>query len=460
MVGAKEAPMVGWSRRDVLLASGALGGAAAIGAITGCSPGDGSSDGSSGQPEVEGRNGDGAFDPSDWASVREQFPLSPDLRHFAAFVLAAHPRPVAEAIERHRRGLDEDPEGYLAAEEESNEIAVRQAASRYLGGSPEQVALTDSTTMGLGLVYGGLRITARDEVLTTEHDFYSTHEALRLRSERTGCTVRRVRLYDDDNPASANAGQMVERIVDAVSPSTRVVALTWVHSGTGVKVPVADVARALDSRSASRGDPILLCVDAVHGLGAEDTSPDDLGCDFLISGTHKWLFGPRGTGIVWGRNEAWGRFDAIVPPFEPASYTAWIEGQAPDRSNPGLWATPGGFHSFEHRWALAQAFEFHLEIGKEAVTERIRSQATQLKEGLAELPGVEVVTPLDPALSSGIVCASVGGRDATEAVARLRDQGIGASVTPYRQPYLRFGPGIVTTPEDVDALIEAVAGLT
>lgn len=451
--------MVTWSRRDVLVASGVLGGAAAIGSLAGCSSSDTSSDGREAQPDTgSGEAARAGFEPSDWASVREQFPLSPDRRHFAAFVLAAHPRPVAEAIQRHRSGLDEDPEAYLAAEEESNEIAVREAASRYLGGGPDQVALTDSTTMGLGLVYGGLRVTADDELLTTEHDFYSTHEALRLRSERTGCTVRRVRLYDD--PATANGGQMVERIVDALTPSTRVVALTWVHSSTGVMVPVADVARALGDRSAERDAPVLLCVDAVHGLGADDASPDQLGCDFLISGTHKWLFGPRGTGIVWGRNEAWRQLDPIVPPFEPSSYTAWLDGRAPDRANPGLWATPGGFHSFEHRWALAQAFGFHLDIGKQAVADRVRAQATQLKEGLAELPGVEVVTPLDPALSAGIVCASVDGREPAEVVARLHDQGIGASVTPYRQPYVRFGPGIVTTPEDVDALIDALATLT
>jgi selenocysteine lyase/cysteine desulfurase len=453
--------MVGWSRRDVLVASGVIGGAAAIGSLAGCSSGDQSSGEQQAQREAgAGEAAGSGFDPSDWASVREQFPLSPDLRHFAAFVLAAHPRPVTEAIERHRRGLDEDPEGYLAAEEESNEIAVREAASRYLGGGADQVALTDSTTMGLGLVYGGLRLTPRDEVVTTEHDFYSTHEALRLRSERTGCRVRRIRLYDD--PARADGGQMVERIVGSLTPSTRVVALTWVHSSTGVKVPVADVASALAEQSAGRDVPVLLCVDAVHGLGAEDTSPDQMGCDFLIGGTHKWLFGPRGTGIVWGRNDAWSLLDAIIPPFEPGSYTAWLDGRddGTGRGAPGQWATPGGYHSFEHRWALTQAFEFHLDIGKRAVTDRIQTQATQLKEGLADLSGVELVTPLDSALSSGIVCASMVGHEPARVVAQLRDQGISASVTPYRQPYVRFGPGIVTTPDDVDALIEAVATLT
>lgn len=93
------------------------------------------------------------------------------------------------------------------------------------------------------------------------------------------------------------------------------------------------------------------------------------------------------------------------------------------------------------------------------MTERIRSQATQLKEGLAEVDGVALVTPASPEASSGIVCAQVEGLDAVDVVARLRPAGFSASVTPYREGYARFGPGIVTTPEQVDALVEAIADL-
>ena len=457
--------MRGWSRRQVL----AAGGAAAVGAV-GALAGSGCSDTGAGD-EVDRSNGSGdgaagggssgparsaAFDPADWDSVRAQFPLDPDLRHFAAFVLASHPRPVAEAIERHREGLDRDTEGYLLAEEQASELGVREAASRYLGGEPEQVALTDSTTMGLGLLYGGLRLRAGDEVLTTEHDFYSTHESLRLRSERTGATVRRARLYDE--PATADAGQVTERLLGAVTPATAVVAITWVHSSTGVKLPVADIAAGLRDLP-GRDEPVLLCVDGVHGLGADAATPGDFGVDFLVSGTHKWLFGPRGTGIVWGTPEAWERLDPIVPPFEPTSVTAWVTGVPAPRTRPGLWATPGGYHSVEHRGALGAAFDFHRSIGAGAVAERIATQATQLKEGLAGIDGVEVHTPPSPSLSAGIVCATIGSSDPAEVVARLREDGIVASVTPYREQYVRFGPGIVTTPDDVDALVESVAAL-
>jgi selenocysteine lyase/cysteine desulfurase len=323
---------------------------------------------------------------------------------------------------------------------------VRQAAATYLDTAPENVALTDSTTMGLGILYSGLKLRRGQEILTTEHDFYSTSEALRLASERSGATVRRVRLYDE--PSAANETEIFARLRAAIGPHTRVVAVTWVHSGTGVRLPIPAIGQAVADANAGRdpADRALLCVDGVHGFAAVDTGIDDLDCDFLATGTHKWLFGPRGTGLLWGRS--WEALAALIPTFS---------GDA----GAGAVFTPGGYHSFEHRWAAREAFEFHGRIGRDRVAARITDQASQLKEGLAGLDGVRLVTPVSPGLSAGIVCCEIDGLDAATANARLRaEHKIAASVTPYAQQYLRFGPGIVTTPEQIDRTIAAVRELT
>ena len=446
------------SRRDFITrTSVAAGGLALAGAAAGCSGSD--DDDAGAAPPADAAGDRAAFDPSDWASVRDQFRLSNDVAQFAAFMLAAHPRPVAEAVERHRAGLDEDTHGYLPATEQDAEVAVRAAAAEYLGAQPNEVALTDSTTMGLGLLLGGIRLGPGDEVLTTEHDFYSTHQALALRAARDGVTVRRARLYDD--PAGATAGGVVDRLMAEVTPATRVVAVTWVHSGTGVKLPVRAVADALADANAGRepGKRALLCVDGVHGLGVEDATVTDLGCDFLVAGTHKWLFGPRGTGIVWGRTDAWPAVDAAIPAFEPASFGEWRNGLDPAPMD-GVRFTPGGYHSFEHRWALAEAFRFHLDIGKDRVAARTHEQASQLKEGLADVAGIALVTPADVQVSSGIVCLDVEGTAPSEVVGRLEAEGFAASVTPYRDEHVRLGPGIVTTPDEVDAVVAALAAMT
>ncbi|MGH9236051.1 MAG: aminotransferase class V-fold PLP-dependent enzyme [Acidimicrobiales bacterium] len=443
-------------RAFIARTSVAAGGVAAAGlAVAACTGSDDEADDDSAAAD-SGDGDDAAFDPSDWASVRAQFPATDSRAQFSAWVLATHPRQVAEAIEEHREGLDEQTQRYLASAELEAETAVTTAAAEYLGAQPLEIGLTDSTTMGLGLLYGGLRVRPDQQVLTTEHDFYSTHQAWSLRSERDGVKVERVALYDD--PAQATEGDVVDRLMAGVTDTTRVVAITWVHSGTGVKLPVRAIADALDAANQGRApeDRALLCVDGVHGLGVEDVTVRDLGCDFLVSGTHKWLFGPRGTGIVWGRTEAWAAVDPVIPAFEPGSFGEWRNGMDPEPMS-GLRFTPGGYHSFEHRWALAPALRFHRDIGKDRVAARTHQQATQLKEGLGEIDGITLVTPLDEAMSAGIVCFDVDGAAPPEVLGKLSSAGVDASITPYREEHVRVGPSIVTSPEECDTLLEALA---
>ncbi|GAA4948675.1 selenocysteine lyase/cysteine desulfurase [Nonomuraea thailandensis] len=395
------------------------------------------------------------FDPADWASVRSQFALDPAYGQFAAFVLAPAPAQVREAIRTHRDALDADPD-YTPPGGASPDQAVREAAARYLGAEPGAIALTDSTTMGLALLYSGLVLRPGQDVLTTEHDFLATHEGLRLLAGRTGAKVRRVKLYDD--PARASADRMVSAIKDGLGPRTRVVAVTWVHSSTGVRVPVRAIADMLAEANRGRAahDRALLCVDGVHGFGAMADGVADLGCDFLASGTHKWLFGPRGTGIVWGR--AWDAVAPIVPSFSQAAFAAWQNGGSPGATTAEL-VTPGGYKAFEHRWAMPQAFAFMTAIGKDRVRARTQELATRLKAGLAEIPHVRLATPRAPELSAGLVCCSVAGMEPFEAVERLRERKVITSVTPYNPSLLRFGTSIVTSPEQVDQAVKAVEGL-
>jgi selenocysteine lyase/cysteine desulfurase len=388
------------------------------------------------------------FDPDDWSSIRAQFPFQDGVANLSTFYFASHSADVRAAIDRHRAGLDADPLGYVRANQSDQDGRVAEAAASYLDTDESQIAFTDSTTMGLGLLYSGLRLGPGDEVLTTEHDFYATHEALRLRGVRDGVQVRRARLYDESE--RANPEEMVARLVGALSPATRLVAITWVHSSTGVRLPVREITDAIAEVNAERPDPerILVCLDGVHGFAAEDATPDELGIDFLVTGTHKWLFGPRGTGLIWGREEAWSRFTPIVPSFIDSA-----------GNEPGPWSTPGGYHSFEHRWALAEAFELHLAVGARRVAERTRVLAAALKDGLAGITSVHLRTPRGPEASSGLVCCEVDGYGPDEAVARLREENVISSATPYQPSYLRFGPTIINSESDVEAALTAVRSL-
>jgi selenocysteine lyase/cysteine desulfurase len=389
------------------------------------------------------------------------FALDGEYVNFTTFLLASHPLPVREAIERHRRALDANAALYLQESEIALDDAARAALADYLVAPADQVALTDSTTMGLGLVYARLRLEPGDEVLTTDHDFYATHESLRLREQLDGARVRRIRLYDA--PESASVDAIASAVSRALTARTRCVALTWVHSSTGVKLPLREIADAVAGANHGRrtDERILLCVDAVHGFGVEDASPSELGVDVFISGCHKWLFGPRGTGLIWAAPHAWARLAPTIPSFDPRAYRAWLEGRAPPETPYGPLMTPGGFHSFEHRWALAEAIGFHAELGgRSQVADETHKLATRLKHGLAAIRGVRLKTPADESLSAGLICVDVAGADARDVVERLRQEHrVVASVTPYSTRHLRFGPSVANTTDDVDSAIDAVAAV-
>jgi selenocysteine lyase/cysteine desulfurase len=396
---------------------------------------------------------------NNWQAVREQFPLSRDHIHLAGFFLASHPTSVRAAIERHRRGLDADPIGYWFEQEEKQEAAVLQAAAAYLAVDPTEIALTDSTTMGLGLLYGGLTLREGQEILTTLHDHYATETSLRLRAERTGATIRQIPLYHSLKNVSRQ--ELLDNLIKEIRPNTRIVAVTWVHSSTGLKLPIQEMAQAIHKLNASRAeqDRVIFCVDGVHALGVEDFRLSDVGCDFLVAGTHKWMFGPRGTGLVWGQKRAWPVANPIIPTFNTQAYDIWMK-VSPQKDLPrSVYMTPGGFHSFEHRWALDEAFLFHQAIGKARVTQRIYELNQQLKQGLARMPHITLHTPMSQELSAGIVCFEVAGMQPDQVIERLRHRKIVGSTSPYATQYARLAPSLLNSSEDIEQTLKEILTL-
>ncbi|XAO71518.1 MAG: aminotransferase class V-fold PLP-dependent enzyme [Acetobacteraceae bacterium] len=131
---------------------------------------------------------------------------------------------------------------------------------------------------------------------------------------------------------------MVKRLISAIRPQTRVVGVTWMHSGTGVVLPIRAVSDALAkvNRNRDESDLVLLVVDGVHGFGVLDEDIARQGSDFFSAGTHKWIFGPHGTGMVWGRNESWALLKPTVPSLMASELNAaWRAGQPPKRACQG-----------------------------------------------------------------------------------------------------------------------------
>lgn len=398
--------------------------------------------------------------PGLWKMVRSQFDqLAPDQIHLSSFFLASHPRPVREAIEAHRKAIDENPFEYVEKNMFEMPGKVQASAAEYLGGKPEEVAITNSTTMGLALVYHGLAVKAGQEILVTEHDHFVHHESARLAAERAGASVRKVQLYAD--PAAASETEMIGRLRKAVAAKTRVMGITWVHSGTGVKLPLRAIADVVTEANKGRAesDRILLIVDGVHGFGVEDETIAQTGVDFFIAGTHKWIFGPRGTGIVWAKTDNWKTLRPLFPAMAIEPFTAWMAGTRPTAPMQASWMTQGGFHAFEYEWALPAAFEFQKKIGRSNAAQRIHSLNDQCKEGLAAMKHVKLRTPAGSKVSSGLIAFEIQGMKSADVVKSLHENNIIASTAPYRESYARLAPSLLNTPEEIDTTLKFIRSL-
>lgn len=396
--------------------------------------------------------------PGDWQALRKLFPLRDDRIQLATFLIASHPEPVARAIEQFREQLDYDPVMALVANDGKMDAVVRDAAAAYMGGNGAQIALTDSTTMGSAMVYSGLALETGDEILHTTHDHYATAMAIAHRAQRTGAKVRQVAMYDD--AARTTVKDCVNRLEAAITSATKVVAVTWVHSSTGVKLPIRALAQSIEKintkRSAQR--QIIFCVDGVHGFGIENEDISTVGCDFFIAGTHKWIFGPRGTGVVWGSDKGWSESEPVIPSFGD-SFDVWLNKKSENEVTAGDRMTPGGFHSFEHRWALPAAFALHQQLGKAKIQSRIHALNAQVKEGLAKMPHVILHTPISSELSSGLVAYEIANKTPMEVTYALFAKGVVSAPSPYHTSYARVAPSLLNTEQELDTALTHIAAI-
>ncbi|MCY1447368.1 Isopenicillin N epimerase [compost metagenome] len=180
----------------------------------------------------------------------------------------------------------------------------------------------------------------------------------------------------------------------------------------------------------------------MHGFGVENQNFADFNCDYFIAGTHKWMFGPRGTGIICAASE---KMQHLVPTFATFS----------EDEDFATIMTPGGYHAFEHRWALGKAFELHLQLGKADVQARIHQLNDYLKARLGEHKAIELVTPLSREHSAGFTFFRIKDRDPDAIAAYLNAQRIVVDAV-HRDvgPVIRMAPSLLNNEQEIDRTLD------
>ena len=233
---------------------------------------------------------------------RTSWLLDPGLAFLNHGSFGACPVVVLEAQGEWRERMERDPVRFLAGELEPALDTARVALGRFVGADPDDLAWVPNATTGVNTVLASLAPEWRpgDEVLTTDHEYNATLNALHQAAGRRG-----VRIVVASVPFPvASPDEVAAAVLEAVTPRTRLAVISHVTSATAVIFPVERMVAALRQRG------VESLVDGAHGPGMVPLDLDGLGAAYYTGNGHKWLCGAKGSAFLHVRRD---RQSAIRP---------------------------------------------------------------------------------------------------------------------------------------------------
>ncbi|MDZ7373623.1 MAG: aminotransferase class V-fold PLP-dependent enzyme [candidate division KSB1 bacterium] len=378
-----------------------------------------------------------AMDEHFWSIVRSQFPLTRDRVYMNNGGLGPSPYQVLRTVQQAMEELESICEtGHEKIE------GVRQRAAAFLGCLPEELAFTHNTTEGMNLIARGLPLKPGDEVLMSTHEHVGgAMPWLALMKERG----LRVRLFEPADTAERNL-EIIER---NLTPRTRVLSISHMTCTVGTLFPAKELARLCEERK------IWFVLDGAHPPGQLCVNLHELGCHFYATSGHKWLLGPKGTGLLYVRKDMHGIWKPVfVGAHSDAKYDL-------DRLMleylPEARCVEYGTRNVPLVLGLGAAIDFLAALGMRNVEARGRYLSEQLLQGLQGLPQVEILTPQERGSRGAIVAFRLKGKASANVVQELSRRGFRTRpVTEQQLDAVRVSCHVYTLVEDVRRLIEEI----
>lgn len=366
----------------------------------------------------------GPEDEAAWEQITRQFVI--DGLHLNTGTIGACPLPVLDATFQHMRAFER-----IIGQEGIDYPAFKQELETFIGAWPGSVAVLRNTTEAMNNAAAGLELKPGDEVLSTSHEHIGGRCCWELLAKRRGIVYRTFSPPLD--PASD--AELLAAWQEQVTPATRVLSISHVLFTTGMVQPVAALVRWARSRG------IVTVIDGAHPPGMLVTNLQAIDADFYATSTHKWLLGPKGTGLLVVRPD---RIATTWPLIGSGDWAATDIRRFEDvgTSNGSLVV------------GLRAAVAFQNAIGREAIERRTRWLATRLFDALATLPRVTLMSPRNAALRSAMISFRMSGTTAETlqgylGAARIRTRRIAES----GYEYLRLSTHIYVLPRDLDRTV-------
>ncbi|NWL80245.1 aminotransferase [Pseudomonas taiwanensis] len=362
--------------------------------------------------------------------LQDEFAHADGLRYLNHAAVAPWPKRATRAVqsfaeENWRLGARDYPD-WLTVERRLRERLARLLNSP----TTADIALVKNTSEALSFVAFGLDWTAGDQVIISDQEFPSNRvvwEALK----RFGVETVQVSL-DGADPEGT--------LLAACGPRTRLLSISAVQYASGLRLDLHRLGHEC------RRLGVLFCVDAIQQLGALPFDVQAIDCAFAMADGHKWMLGPEGLGVFYCRSD-------LREQLKLHEY-GWHMLEHPGDYERVDWEPSRTARRFEcgspnmlGAMALEASLSLLEEVGMDQVAAALAERVQWLQDGLAQIPGIQLLSPLNPLRRAGILTFRLDGWDNQLLFERLRAEQV---VCAQRGGGIRFSPHFYTESHVID----------
>lgn len=331
------------------------------------------------------------YDKIDWKKIRAQFLFPKNRQYLNTASLGPSPRMVIDTVCKTIEELETTcSHGHHLTEKTHTQIA------KFLNTSEDEIAVIRNATEGMNIIARTLRLKAGDEVIINTHEHVGGAAPWMALQKDLGVIVK---LIDLDLDGEKN----LKIIKNAVTSKTKAIAFSHITCTNGMKLPVKEIA------AFCRNKNIYSCVDGAQALGMFPIDLTDMDVDFYTSSGHKWLFGPKGTGVFY-MNKKW--IKKLNPVFAGAySDSKFDLNNLTMEYRDSVQREEYGTRNTAISLGLRSAIEFINTIGIENVAKRGRELSIYFRKGLSAIPGIEILTPESEEFSASMLTFRIKSKD-------------------------------------------------
>ena len=370
-----------------------------------------------------------AMDEDYWANIQNAFTVTRGIINLNNGGVSPSPRIVTEALVRYI-WQQEDATAYTMWQIlEPQSETIRTGLAELFGCDREEIAITRNASESLEILLMGMDFKSGDEILTTTQDYPRMLTTLRQREKREGLVLKLIKIPIPPE----NLGEIAAAFERGITNRTRLILMAHQVNITGQITPV----KAVCEMARARG--IETIVDGAHSFAQFDFKQKNLGCDYFGTSLHKWLYAPKGTGLLYVKRDKIARIWPLM---------AAESKQARDIRK----FEEVGTHSAAPRLAIGEALLFHNGIGGKRKEARLRYLSRYWMNRLKDVPNVKFNTSFDPQQSCAIANVQIVGINPTKIGSYLFDKHRIFTTPIIHEEFegIRITPNVYTTLSELD----------